>query len=57
MKETIQVVRAIWDNRQNGTPPQDRRSARLGRCHRIIHTASDGEIVVLTISPRSGAHR
>jgi hypothetical protein len=26
MKETIQAVRAIWDNRQNGTPLQDKRS-------------------------------
>ena len=38
-------------------PLQGRRPARLGRSHRIIYTASGGEIVVLTISHRRDAYR
>lgn len=38
-------------------PLQGKRSARLGRSHRIIYTASGGEIVVLTISHRRDAYR
>ena len=38
-------------------PLKGKRSARLGRSHRIIHTASDGEIIVLTISHRRDAYR
>ena len=38
-------------------PLQGRRSARLGRSHRIIYTASGGEIVVLTITHRRDAYR
>ena len=38
-------------------PLQGKRSARLGRSHRIICTASDGEIIVLTISHRRDAYR
>ena len=36
---------------------QGKRSARLGRSHRIIYTASEGQIVVLTISHRRDAYR
>ncbi len=36
---------------------QGKRSARLGRSHRMIYTASDGGIVVLTISHRRDAYR
>ena len=38
-------------------PLQGKRSARLGRSHRIIYTASNGQIVVLTISHRRDAYR
>ena len=38
-------------------PLQGKRSARLGRSHRIIYTASDGKIIVLTISHRRDAYR
>ncbi len=38
-------------------PLQGKRSAYLGRSHRIIYTASDGHIVVLTISHRRDAYR
>ena len=36
---------------------QGKRSARLGRSHRIIYTAATGDIVVLTIAPRRDAYR
>ncbi len=38
-------------------PLQGKRSARLGRSHRIIYTASDGKIIVLAISHRRDAYR
>ena len=38
-------------------PLQGKRSARLGRSHRIIYTASDGQVIVLTISNRRDAYR
>lgn len=38
-------------------PLQGKRSARLGRSHRIIYTASDTGVVVLTISHRRDAYR
>ena len=38
-------------------PLKGKRSARLGRSHRIIYTASDGQIIVLTISHRRDAYR
>ena len=38
-------------------PLQGKRSARLGRSHRIIYTASDGQVIVLTISHRRDAYR
>ena len=38
-------------------PLQGKRSARLGRSHRITYTASDGQIIVLTISHRRDAYR
>ncbi|MCY3636656.1 MAG: type II toxin-antitoxin system RelE/ParE family toxin [bacterium] len=40
-----------------GGPLQGKRSTRLGRSHRIIYTASDGQINVLTISHRKDAYR
>ena len=38
-------------------PLRGKRSARLGRSHRIIYTVSDREIIVLTISHRRDAYR
>lgn len=38
-------------------PLQGKRSARLGRSHRIIYTATEGQIIVLTISHRRDAYR
>ena len=38
-------------------PLQGKRSARLGRSHRIIYTLVEGEVVVLTITPRRDAYR
>ena len=37
-------------------PLQGKCSARLGRSHRIIYTASDGQVIVLTISHRRDAY-
>jgi len=34
-----------------------KRSARLGRTHRIIYSADQGEVVVLTVTPRKDAYR
>lgn len=34
-----------------------KRSARLGRSHRIIYTASDGSVVVLAVRARKDAYR
>lgn len=36
---------------------QGKRAARLGRSHRIIYTASEGQVIVLTISHRRDAYR
>ena len=38
-------------------PLQGKRSAGLGRSHRMIYIASNGQIVVLTISHRRDAYR
>ena len=38
-------------------PLQGKRSARLGRSHRIIYTLVEGQTVVLTIAPRRDAYR
>lgn len=38
-------------------PLRGKRSTRLGRSHRIIYTLVDGEVIVLTITPRSDAYR
>ena len=38
-------------------PLQGKHSARLGRSHRIIYTASGTGVVVLTISHRRDAYR
>ena len=38
-------------------PLQGKRSARLGRSHRIIYTESEDGIVVLTIAARKDAYR
>ena len=38
-------------------PLQGKRSARLGRSHRIIYTLVQGEVVVLTITARKDAYR
>lgn len=34
-----------------------RRAARLGRSHRILYTATGGEVVVLAITARKDAYR
>jgi len=34
-----------------------KRSARLGRTHRVIYTADNGRIVVLTVSARKDSYR
>ena len=34
-----------------------KRSARLGRSHRIIYTAVSGDVIVLTIGPRRDVYR
>ena len=36
---------------------RDKRSTRLGHSHRIIYTARDGDIIVLTISARKDIYR
>ena len=36
---------------------QSKRSARLGRSHRIIYTAGSGNVIVLTIVARKDAYR
>lgn len=36
---------------------QGKRAARLGRSHRIIYTASEGEVIVLTVAARKDAYR
>ena len=38
-------------------PLQGKRSARLGRSHRILYTAAEGDIVVLTVTSRKDAYR
>ncbi|MDE0066092.1 MAG: type II toxin-antitoxin system RelE/ParE family toxin [Acidimicrobiaceae bacterium] len=38
-------------------PLRGKRSVRLGRSHRIIYTATDGKVIVLTISHRRDAYR
>ena len=38
-------------------PLQGKRSTRLGRSHRIIYSASEGAVVVYTISHRKDAYR
>lgn len=38
-------------------PLQGKRSARLGRSHRIIYTVSDTGVIVLTFSHRRDAYR
>lgn len=34
-----------------------KRATRLGRSHRIIYTAQDGEVIVLTVIARKDAYR
>ncbi len=36
---------------------EGKRSARLGRSHRIIYTAEGGRVIVLTITPRRDAYK
>ena len=38
-------------------PLQGTRATRLVRSHRIIYTASEGQVIVLTISHRRDAYR
>ena len=38
-------------------PLKGKRSARLGRSHRIIYEATGGCIVVLTVGPRKDVYR
>ncbi len=36
---------------------EGKRSARLGRSHRIVYTAVEGRVIVLTIAPRRDAYK
>lgn len=38
-------------------PLEGKRSARLGRSHRMIYQLVDGEVVLLTITARKDAYR
>ena len=38
-------------------PLKGKRSARLGRTHRIIYEATGGYVVVLTVGPRKDVYR
>ena len=38
-------------------PLEGKRSARLGRSHRMIYQLVDGEVVLLTIAARKDAYR
>lgn len=55
-----EIIRRLDDEPSLGKklqgPLRGKRSARLGRSHRIIYTASDGQVVVLTISARKDAY-
>lgn len=33
------------------------RSARLGRSHRLLYTVRDGNVIVVTVTPRRDAYR
>ena len=56
-----EIIRRLDDEPQLGKklvgPLKGKRSARLGRSHRIIYTTTDGNLVVLTISHRRDAYR
>lgn len=56
-----EVLRRLDDQPSLGKklkgPLADRRSARLGRSHRIIYTTDEESVVVLTIVPRKDAYR
>ena len=38
-------------------PPKGKRTARLGRTHRIIYEETEGYVVVLTVGPRRDVYR
>ena len=56
-----EIIRRLDNEPHSGRklagPLKGKRSARLGRSHRIIYTASEGRIIVLTISHRRDAYR
>lgn len=56
-----EIVRRLDEEPHQGKklsgPLQGKRSTRLGRSHRIIYTASEGQVIVLTISHRRDAYR
>jgi Txe/YoeB family toxin of toxin-antitoxin system len=62
LKERVEAVVAdINDNPSAGTKLKGKLngkwSARLGRAHRILYEIRNGDIVILTISPRRDAYR
>ena len=56
-----ELIRRLGDEPHLGKklmgPPQDKRSARLGRSHRVIFTETEDGIVVLTIAARKDVYR
>ena len=56
-----EVIRRLDDEPGLGKklkgPLRGKRSARLGRSHRIIYTAQQGDVVVLAIGARKDVYR
>ncbi len=56
-----EIIRRLDDEPTLGKkllgPLQGKRSARLGRSHRIIYTTGPGDVVVLTVAARKDAYR
>ena len=59
--KTCEIVRRLDDEPALGKkllgPLRGKRSARLGRSHRIIYTITEDVVVVLTIVARKDAYR
>ena len=60
-QKTRELIRRLDDKPGLGkklkSQLRDKRSTRPGHSHRIIYTARDGDIVVLTISARKDIYR
>lgn len=56
-----EIIRRLDDEPSLGKklvgPLKGKRSARLGRSHRIIYSAAEGHVVVLTVGPRKDIYR